>query len=112
MASDLHSTFGDKLEILLFPSDEFGNQELPDGQAADFCVKKGLPTNGAGARMFAKGQVNGPNAHPVWALAKTKFPGDVQWNFDGIVLFSKEGAPVARTTIGKPPTKDQINALI
>lgn len=81
MASELHQAFGDKLEILLFPSDEFGGQELPEKQAAEFCVKKGLPNNAPGCRMFAKSQVNGPSTHPVWALGKEKFPGDVEWNF-------------------------------
>lgn len=112
MASELHTTYGDKLEILLFPSDEFGRQELSSDKAAEFCVKKGLPNNAPGSRMFAKSQVNGPNTHPVWQLAKSKFPGDVQWNFDGIVLFSKDGVPASRTSIRKPPTKDQINALL
>lgn len=109
---DLHSAFGDKIEILLFPSDEFGGQELPEQQAAEFCVKKGLPNNAAGCRMFAKSQVNGPSTHPVWSLAKTKFPGDVQWNFDGIVLFGSDGVPASRTSIGNAPTKDQIRALL
>ena len=52
MASDMHQAFGEKLEILLFPSDEFGRQELPEAQAADFCVKKGLPTNAPGSKPF------------------------------------------------------------
>ena len=112
MASDLHTAFGDKLEILLFPSDEFGGQELESSKAAEFCVKKGLPNNAPGSRMFEKSQVNGPNAHPVWVLAKSKFPGDVQWNFDGIVLFDKNGVPASRTSIGNPPTKDQVSALL
>lgn len=112
MASDLHAAFGDRLEILLFPSDEFGGQELPEKQAADFCVKKGLPTNAPGSKMFAKSHVNGPSTHPVWSLAKGKFPGDVQWNFDGIILFSKDGVPAIRTSIGKPPSKEQISALM
>jgi glutathione peroxidase-family protein len=87
-------------------------QELPEAQAAEFCVKKGLPNNAPGSRMFAKCHVNGAQAHPVWALAKSKFPGDVQWNFDGIVLFNKEGVPACRTSIRQPPTKEQINAML
>ena len=112
MALELHQEFGEKLEILLFPSDEFGGQELESSKAADFCVKKGLPNNAPGSRMFAKAEVNGPQTHPVWALAKSKFPGDVQWNFDGIVLFDKNGVPAARTNIRKPPTSQQISALM
>ena len=75
MASELHNAFGEKLEILLFPCDDFGGQELPEKQAAEFCVKKGLPNNAPGSRMFAKSNVNGPSTHPLWALAKETFPG-------------------------------------
>jgi hypothetical protein len=25
--------------------------------------------------MFAKSDMNGPSTHPIWALAKAKFPG-------------------------------------
>ena len=112
MASELHQQFGEKLEILLFPSDEFGGQELPEAQAAEFCVKKGLPNNAPGSRMFAKSNVNGPSTHPLWAIAKEKFPGDVNWNFDGIVLFDKGGVPASRTSIRSPPTREQIAALM
>lgn len=108
----MHNAFGEKLEILLFPCDQFGGQELPEKQAAEFCVKKGLPNNAPGSRMFAKSNVNGPSTHPLWALAKETFPGDVEWNFDGIVIFDKEGVPNSRTSIGSPPTKEQISALM
>lgn len=37
---------------------------------------------------------------------------DVEWNFDGIVIFDKEGVPNSRTSIGSPPTKEQISALM
>ena len=75
MALELHQAFGEKLEILLFPCDQFGGQELPADQAAEFCVKKGLPNNAPGCKMFAKSDMNGPSTHPIWALAKAKFPG-------------------------------------
>ena len=112
MALELHRAFGGRLEILLFPSDEFGAQELPQKQAAEFCVRQGLPNNAAGCRMLAKAQVNGPQAHPVWALAKRHFPGDVRWNFDGIFLFDKTGKPASRTSIAAPPTKEDILRLM
>ena len=90
----------------------FGRQELPEAQAAEFCVRKGVPVNADGARMFAKSNMNGPKTHPVWALAKSKFPGEVQWNFDGIILFDKDGVPASRTNIRKPPTAEQVSALL
>ena len=45
-------------------------------------------------------------------MAKSSFPGDVKWNFDGIFLFDKNGPVASRHTIGAPPTVDQIAALM
>ena len=112
MLRSLHSTFGPSLEILIFPSDEFGKQELPTEQIPDFVVGKGLPVNAPGCRLMAKVQTNGPETHPIWALAKEAFPGDVKWNFDGVFLFDKEGTPVARTNVKKPPTEVEIRSLL
>ena len=92
----MHKHYGDQLEILLYPSDEFGGQELPSAQIAPFVTKKGLPTNGGGCTLMAKVKVNGPTADPVWQLAKSSFPGDIKWNFAGIFLFDKTGKPLAR----------------
>merc|ERR1719424_402167 len=78
------------------PSDEFGGQELPEAQIPGFVKGKGLPTSGGGCTLMSKVKVNGPSSHPVYKLAKEAFPGDVQWNFAGIFLFDKQGAPVAR----------------
>jgi hypothetical protein len=81
----LHKQFGAGLEILIFPSDEFGKQELPAEQVCGFAESKGVPCNTSGFHISAKVQVNGPNANPIWQLAKSKFAGDVEWNFAGIV---------------------------
>ena len=86
----------DNLNILLFPSDEFGGQELPAKQIPAFVEGKGLPTAGGGCHLMAKVKVNGPEADPIWQAAKAAFPGEVQWNFAGIFLFDKDGVPVGR----------------
>ena len=112
MLAELHQSFGPSLEILIFPSDEFGAQELPEKQVPDFCESKGVPTNKPGCHLMAKVEVNGPNTHPVWALAKKAFPGHVNWNFDGIFTFDKTGAVNGRYSIRSPPSMDQIKALI
>lgn len=109
---ELHKLFGSRLEIMMFPSDEFGGQELAEGKVGDFCESKGLPANKDHVHLMAKGNVNGPMAHPVWQLAKTKFPGEVQWNFDGIFLFDKAGHVVSRHSIRAPPTTEQISKLV
>ena len=89
----------DGLEMLLFPTDEFG-QELPDAEIAPFLqgfkLTKDLPLDGDGCRLMAKVQVNGDDAHPVFKLGKEAYPGDVAWNFAGIFLFDGEGACVGR----------------
>jgi len=93
-----HVVHGLELQILLFPSDEFGGQELPSEQVAPFVQKQGLPTDGGGCHLMGKVQVNGPKADAAWKLAKEAFPGDVPWNFAGIFVFDKAGVPVGRFT--------------
>ena len=89
------------LEILLFPTDEFGGQELPSAEIAPFLqgfkLTKDLPLDGnGGCRLMAKVTVNGDEAHPVFKLGEEAFPGDVAWNFGGIFLFDAEGACIGR----------------
>mmetsp|Transcript_11371 Transcript_11371/g.37632 ORF Transcript_11371/g.37632 Transcript_11371/m.37632 type:complete len:107 (+) Transcript_11371:346-666(+) len=84
------------MHILLFPSDEFGGQELPSDQVAGFVESQGLPTAGNGVTLMAKVKTNGPAIDPLWALAKSAFPGDINWNFDGIFLFDASGSPAGR----------------
>merc|ERR1719171_647372 len=84
------------LELVLFPSDEFGGQEIAEDKIAAFVEGYGLPTDGDGCTVMAKVKTNGPAAHPVWACIKSAFPGDVSWNFGCWALFDAEGNPVGR----------------
>jgi len=90
----------DNLEILLFPSDEFGGQELPADEIAPFLqgfkLTKDLPLNGGGCTLMEKVTVNGDEAHPVFKLGKESHPGDITWNFAGIFLFNADGECVGR----------------
>ena len=43
-----------------------------------------------GVQIMAKVAVNGEDEHPLFALAKEAFPGEVTWNFNGIFVFDKE----------------------
>ena len=85
---------------MLFPSDEFGGQELPTAEIAPFLtgfkLTKDLPLTGGGCQLMDKVEVNGDGAHPVWKVAKEAFPGDIAWNFAGIFVFDKEGTCVGR----------------
>ena len=91
-----HREHGEAINILLFPSDEFGGQELPEAQIPGFVKGKGLPTDGGGCHLMAKVRVNGPEAEPVWQMAKAAFPGEVRWNFAGIFIFDGAGKCVGR----------------
>lgn len=109
---DLHARFGPDLEILLFPSDEFGGQELPSNKICDFVSTMGLNGDEPGFHVMAKCKVNGPSAHPVWVYAKQAFPGEIGWNFGAIFLFDKHGACVQRGSLRQAPTVEQIEALV
>jgi len=55
-----HQQHGDKVHMLLFPSDEFGGQELPSEQVPAFVEKQGLPTDGNGVTLMAKVSKHNP----------------------------------------------------
>ena len=92
--SDWHKLHGAGLSIVLYPSDEFGGQELPAAKIPGF-VSKYLPLeDGGDVHLMAKTEVNG--ADPVWTRLKESFPGQVKWNFDAIFLVDQQGVPVGR----------------
>ena len=92
----LHRTYGKRgLAVLGFPCDQFGHQE--PGNEADiqsFCSL----TYDVTFPMFAKIEVNGPGAHPLYTFLKSARKGllgttAIKWNFtkflvgrDGTVL--------------------------
>ena len=61
-----------------------------------FKLTKGMPLAGGGVQIMAKVAVNGEDEHPVFTLAKESFPGEIDWNFNGIFVFDKEGSCVHR----------------
>jgi glutathione peroxidase len=69
--------------VLGFPCDQFGHQEPGDEAAIrDFCSTKYQVT----FPMFAKIDVNGPAAHPLYQFLKGEKPGiagteGIKWNF-------------------------------
>ena len=90
------------LVILGFPCNQFGGQE-PGGaeQIAQTCQIN----YGVTFPMFAKVEVNGPQAHPVFQWLKSKLPGwfgsKVRWNFTKF-LVGRDGQPIKRFA---PPTR-------
>ena len=83
---------------MLWPSDEFGNEELPSDQIAAFVARYGLSADGEDrCTVMAKATVGGTDAHPLWQAIVAAMPGrPVDWNFAAWVLFDGTGAPVGR----------------
>jgi glutathione peroxidase len=88
------------LMVLGFPCDQFGHQEPGDAEEIkSFCTTKYDVT----FPLFAKIEVNGDHAHPLWAFLKRAktglFGGAIKWNFTKF-LVGPDGAVVGRF----PPT--------
>lgn len=95
---ELYETFRDRgFEVLGFPCNQFANQEPLDAAGIQqFCTlnyKVGFP-------MFAKLEVNGPGAHPLYQQLTSDAPGllgsrAVKWNFTKF-LVNRKGEAVER----------------
>lgn len=89
------------LEVLGFPCNQFRNQDPADDKAiSEFCSVN----YGVDFPMFAKIDVNGPDAHPLFEYLKHSAKGllgseGVKWNFTKF-LVNREGEVVRRY----PPT--------
>ncbi|NUS39614.1 MAG: glutathione peroxidase [Lysobacter sp.] len=85
------------LVVLGFPCDQFGHQEPGDeARIRDFCTVN----FGVDFPMFAKVDVNGDNAHPLWRWLKEEKGGllgidAIKWNFTKF-LVGREGAVLRR----------------
>lgn len=95
---ELWKEFGPKgLVVLGFPCNQFGAQEPGDAtQIREFCSL----TYPVSFPMFAKVEVNGDGAHPLYRFLKSAAPGvlgtaAVKWNFTKF-LVGKDGRVAAR----------------
>ncbi|MBK1672944.1 glutathione peroxidase [Ectothiorhodospira shaposhnikovii] len=94
----LQDRFHDRgFDVLGFPCNQFGNQEPgSDAQIAEFCAtsfRVSFP-------MFAKVEVNGADAHPLFRHLKAAAPGllgtqAIKWNFTKF-LVDRNGQAVRR----------------
>ncbi|HET9232392.1 MAG TPA: glutathione peroxidase [Vitreimonas sp.] len=98
----LHRKYADRgVEVLGFPCNQFGQQEPGDAnEIKNFCSLNYDVT----FPLFAKIDVNGPNAHPLYEhLTKQKGGGlmgrKIKWNFTKF-LIGRDGEVIARF----PPT--------
>ena len=103
----LHAGYAARgFEVLGFPCNQFGAQEPGDAdEIAAFCQTR----YGVDFPMFAKIDVNGPDAAPVYDYLKREKPGllgsrKIKWNFTKF-LTDREGRPVRRFGPTTPPDR-------
>ncbi len=94
------------LVVLGFPCDQFGHQEPGDAEEIkSFCSL----TYDVNFPMFAKIEVNGPNAHPLYRWLKSEKAGflgteAIKWNFTKF-LVDGEGKVLRRYAPNDVPAK-------
>jgi glutathione peroxidase len=101
----LHLKYKDRgFEVLGFPCNQFGQQEpgTPDEIGA-FCERN----YGVSFPIFAKIDVNGPDAHPLYQFLKNRKRGifgtqKIKWNFTKF-LVDRRGQVVTRYAPSKAP---------
>jgi glutathione peroxidase len=100
----LYRAYKDRgFEVLGFPCNQFGAQEPgPAAEIGAFCEKN----YGVSFPIFAKIDVNGPHAHPLYKFLKNRKPGflgsrSIKWNFTKF-LVDRRGNVVGRF---RPSTK-------
>ena len=110
----LHEQYkGRGFAVLGFPCNQFGSQEPgSEGQIKTFCETK----FGVTFPMFAKVDVNGAGAHPLYAFLTAQAtqpdgPGDIQWNFAKF-LVGKDGTVIARYAPTEKPDSADITGAI
>jgi len=102
----LYQKYKDKgLIILGFPCNQFANQEPGD----EHSISEGCLLNyGVTFPMFAKIDVNGDNAHPIYKHLKKELSGlfgsKIKWNFTKF-LMDKNGIPIKRFSPTTKPEK-------
>ncbi|QFT53574.1 glutathione peroxidase [Microbulbifer sp. THAF38] len=94
----LYDQYKDRgLAVLGFPCNQFGKQEPgSDDEIQEFCELN----FGVSFPVYAKLDVNGPTAHPLFVELKKRAPGllgteGIKWNFTKF-LISKDGKEVKR----------------
>ncbi|QKX17373.1 glutathione peroxidase [Microbulbifer sp. YPW1] len=95
---ELYRKYKDKgLVILGFPCNQFGQQEPgSDSEIQEFCTLN----YGVSFPVYAKLDVNGSNAHPLFSTLKKSAPGilgteGIKWNFTKF-LVNRDGEVVNR----------------
>ena len=96
----------DGLVVMGFPCDQFGHQEPGDAdEIRNFCSLN----YDVSFPLYEKVEVNGANAHPLWAWLKKEKPGllgmeGIKWNFTKF-LVDRNGRVVKRYAPTDTPEK-------
>ncbi|TLS36594.1 glutathione peroxidase [Pseudalkalibacillus caeni] len=112
---ELYDKYNDKgLEILSFPCNQFGKQDPGSNEEIqEFCSLN----YGVSFPMFAKVDVNGEDAHPLFQYLTKESPGilseKIKWNFTKF-LVNREGEVVKRFAPMTAPEKmeEEIQKLL
>jgi glutathione peroxidase len=103
---ELYKRYGERgLAILGFPCNQFGGQEPgAEEEIMSFCRLN----HGVTFPMYAKIEVNGSNAHPLYVYLKKQRPGllgsgSIKWNFTKF-LVDREGKVIQRFASSKKPS--------
>ena len=103
---ELHDTYAERgFAVLGFPCDQFGGQEPGDEAAiSDFCERN----FGVTFPLFAKVDVNGDDAHPLFEWLKGAKGGvlgsKIKWNFTKF-LVGRDGQVIDRYAPQTEPVK-------
>ncbi len=108
----LYSTYKDKLVIIGFPANNFGEQEPgTNSEIKSFCSKN----YGVTFPMMGKVSVKGNGIDPLFAWLTTEpnpdFTGDIKWNFEKFLL-DENGKLIHRFKTRTSPMSDEIVNLI
>ena len=95
--------------VIGVPCNQFGEQEPGTAdEISDFCSVN----YGVSFPLLAKADVNGENAHPLYAFLKDATGGeDIQWNFEKFVV-SDSGEVLGRFSPKTDPEDDELLELI
>lgn len=112
---ELHRDYGPQgLQVIAFPCDQFAHQEPGTDEAIQqFCRRN----YGVSFPVMAKLDVNGKDAHPLFAWLKKQAPGAlgnaIKWNFTKF-LVSRDGKTVKRfaPTVEPKDLRDDIEQVL
>lgn len=109
---ELHEQYKDQgFEIVAFPSQQFGGQELKSAED----IMKFAEKKNAKFPIMAVTDVNGPKASPVWTYLKSACDncgGDVRWNFAAKFIVDKDGKVVERNSNSPKASEQLIKSLL